>query len=128
MATSATLVGQQSHVTSSLDGPRQLVLEGRAGTGDPTGQNLPVCGRVLAQEIHILVIDIVNLLNRKAANPDTATKTSSSSLHTLLLSFRRHLGLLGCCLFLSCLFDSSGLNLGVHFPLAPQLAIEVEDQ
>jgi hypothetical protein len=62
-------VGQESNMTSTLDGQRQLPLVFSAIAGNATGDNLAAFGHKEPQSPHILVID-----------PQAAVGTESTDL------------------------------------------------
>src|SRR5215212_5040560 len=54
-------VGQQRHLARPLDRPRHLVLVAAAGTGDAARADLALLGDVPAEDVDVLVVDVVDL-------------------------------------------------------------------
>ena len=85
-------VGQQSHVTSTLDGGVDLSLVESASTGHAAGQDLTALAEELAELVGILVINVGNLVCAEDADlfslaaHEGAGRTSSGILsHFLIL-------------------------------------------
>jgi hypothetical protein len=59
---------QQSNVAGPLNGRSQAALVRRAYSGQPAWDNLAPFRHKLAQQSHVFVIDVVNLLNAEFAD------------------------------------------------------------
>src|SRR5207248_3584351 len=67
----ASLVGHirdQRNLPGPLDRRLQLALMHGAGAGDAPGQNLPALGNERAEQLHVLVVDIVDLVRAELAD------------------------------------------------------------
>src|SRR4030042_6843934 len=54
-------VVQESHQPRSLDGRGQPALMKGAGPGDPAGRDLAPVRDVLAQDVHVLIVDVLEV-------------------------------------------------------------------
>src|SRR5437588_8655315 len=59
--------GQQCHLAGVLDGDRDVALVLDAVAGDPAGANLAALADVGAQQLRVLVIDVLPLLGAENA-------------------------------------------------------------
>src|SRR3954449_11925319 len=55
-------VGQECHLARPLDRERDLALVPAARAGDPARSDLPLLGDVPPQLVHVLVVDLFDLL------------------------------------------------------------------
>src|SRR6266571_2416723 len=60
--------GQECYVAGPLDGHGQLALVLRAGPEHPPGEHLAALGDERGQELHVLVVDVVDLVRAELAD------------------------------------------------------------
>src|SRR5712692_3776246 len=86
-STSARGVGEKRHLASPLDGDRHLTLVPAAGTGDAPRADLAPLRDVAAQLVHVLVVDLIDLLFAEVAvaPPDRRLARARTPARPLLL-------------------------------------------
>src|SRR5947208_4395716 len=99
--------GQQRDISRALDRHRQQPLVGRAGPGEPARKNLSAFRDELPDQLHVLVVDHVNLLVAKLADlPASEVLLSAAGGACASLSSSRALSRSG---FPSCRCHSGSL-------------------
>jgi hypothetical protein len=76
-------VGQQSDLTSALDGLGQLTLVHSASAGGSPGQDLGALGEEAAQLGSVLIIDVLNLIDTESTDLTAFTAAARAfSIHS----------------------------------------------
>src|SRR5215467_10918391 len=83
-------VGQKGHLARALDCLRDLHLMAPARAGDPAAADLPLLGDVPPQLVHVLVVDLGDLLLAEVAIAALDRACGTAGPLPLLLSLARH--------------------------------------
>src|SRR6188768_2865127 len=73
-------VRQQRELTCANDGDAQRALMLRARAGNPPRQHLAALGDEAAQQLDVLVVDVVDLVRAELADFTTAEKAAATTL------------------------------------------------
>src|SRR5207244_8069158 len=79
-ATSVRYVGNQRNLPGTLDGGLQLALVHRAGARDAPRQDLAALGHERPDQLHVLVLDVVDLVRAEFADLAPAEQRAALSL------------------------------------------------
>src|SRR5688572_16578258 len=84
MGTSVRHVRNERDLTRALDGGLQLALVHRAGSGDAARQDLAALRNERTDQLHVLVVDVVDLVRAELA--DLAATEHRTPLSLLLVA------------------------------------------
>src|SRR5262245_10051778 len=85
MAASVCDVRNERDLPGALDRHLQLALVHRAGTRDPARQNLAALGHERPDQLHVLVVDVVDLVRAELADLAPAEERPALALRLVAL-------------------------------------------